>query len=368
MILRQLAGLLLLVAACEGGGVLPAASTFDGDDPPQGDSLNGATFTPEDREKADLYTVPKSLTIDKNKKIYLTFNDGPSRNLTPKILDCLLAQNVQATFFVTGERIAGNEDILRRQRDEGHTVANHLWKHQGDVELAQFTQWFDQQAAAMTATVGKMPCYFRYPGGTAPKEQEDLLKQRGCIDGGVGWDMDSLDWNFGPSERATRNEIPEDLRTSLVEWVVHQAKQVGGGVILFHDVQSITASRLCEIIPRLKAEGFTFAQLPRLQQGAPANGYIGESCRSDADCNYEGGVCLRPDARPDLDGYCTRPCTGTCANRPGRAPSTCVQVAAPNGAPVSFCAASCEAQSGCRAGTSCKPLGLPGGTTKNICF
>ncbi|MHC6180496.1 polysaccharide deacetylase family protein [Clostridium sp. JNZ X4-2] len=65
----------------------------------------------------------------KNKMIYLTFDDGPSTEVTEKILDILKAKNVKATFFVIGYKIKGHEEILKRIENEGHSVGLHTYTH-----------------------------------------------------------------------------------------------------------------------------------------------------------------------------------------------------------------------------------------------
>lgn len=71
---------------------------------------------------------------------FLAFDDGPLETTGP-ILDILAEHGVKAAFFVVGERIEGNEELLRRMRDEGHEIGNHTWSHQrltelDDVEIA----------------------------------------------------------------------------------------------------------------------------------------------------------------------------------------------------------------------------------------
>ena len=59
----------------------------------------------------------------------MTFDDGPSKALTPKLLDLLAAHHIKATFFVIGENAADHPEILKRAVAEGHEIANHSWSH-----------------------------------------------------------------------------------------------------------------------------------------------------------------------------------------------------------------------------------------------
>ena len=67
---------------------------------------------------------------DSNEKIaYLTFDDGPTKKVTPKILDILKQNNINATFFVIGKRVDENPEIIKRAYNEGNFIANHTYSH-----------------------------------------------------------------------------------------------------------------------------------------------------------------------------------------------------------------------------------------------
>src|SRR5204863_3705529 len=61
--------------------------------------------------------------------IAMTFDDGPSATLTPKLLDLLAAHHIKATFFVIGENVAEHPEIVARAAREGHEIGNHSWSH-----------------------------------------------------------------------------------------------------------------------------------------------------------------------------------------------------------------------------------------------
>ena len=92
---------------------------------------DGELTGPVDGETYSLVgiNIPTTLKLDTKHIFYPTFDDGPSPATTPKVLDVLKKHGVHATFFITGGNIAGNEALLQRERDEGHLVANHQWKH-----------------------------------------------------------------------------------------------------------------------------------------------------------------------------------------------------------------------------------------------
>src|SRR5688572_26412462 len=105
-----LAALSLVLAACAGNEDMHEDVLED--DASWGDSLPFG-------DKSDGYTVPSSLGLDKDKVVYLTFDDGPSAAHTPRILDILADHGAKATFFITGTSIAGNEAIIKRAAAEG---------------------------------------------------------------------------------------------------------------------------------------------------------------------------------------------------------------------------------------------------------
>jgi peptidoglycan/xylan/chitin deacetylase (PgdA/CDA1 family) len=343
--MRLRRGLLaLLVAACA-----PAVDDEHvHDDAEFGDSL------PWDEGKADGYGVPASLGLDKDRVVYLTFDDGPSPVHTPRVLDTLAAHGARATFFITGTSIAGNEALLRRMRDEGHIVANHQWSHRVATS-SQFRGWVTRERDLLRSIAGDMPLYFRYPYGAMASWKETILRAEGYADGGVGWDIDTLDWDFGPDGVASRPEVPAAYRRDFDGYVMMRLAQRGGGVMLFHDVQSITAQRLDGLLARLARDGYRFGELPRKRAG-----FIGDACDDDAGCGFAGGFCL--------GGLCTQACTATCPDRAGWPTTRCARLDDGEGASVQVCAQDCSAMA-CRAGAAdCVAATSPSGAARRVCW
>jgi peptidoglycan/xylan/chitin deacetylase (PgdA/CDA1 family) len=316
------------------------------DDAEIGDSL------PPDA-KADGYSVPASLGLDKRKIVYLTFDDGPSPVHTPRILDTLAAHGAKATFFITGRSIAGNEHLIRRMRDEGHIVANHQWSHVVATS-GQFRGYVTKERDLLREIAGEMPLYFRYPYGAMTTWKEGVLKQEGYLDGGVGWDVDTLDWDFGPDGVAARREVPAAYKRDFMGYVLFRTEQRGGGVMLFHDVQSVTAMHLDALLEELTARGYSFGELPRKR------GFIGSACEEDGDCSFEGAFCL--------GGLCTRACTGSCPDRPGFPTTRCARLSDGEGGEIDACAQDCSAAA-CRAeAAACVDAVSPAGATRRVCW
>jgi len=116
----------------------------------------------------NIYNLPS----DGQKKVYLTFDDGPSKDVTPLILDVLKSENIYATFFVLGSRVDQNPDILKRIYNEGHEIANHGYSHiysqiYGNTQtiLDEYNKCEDSIRNALG--ISEYNTYlFRYPGGS----------------------------------------------------------------------------------------------------------------------------------------------------------------------------------------------------------
>ncbi len=226
----------------------------NGDDEAAGDSVS------VENAGAIGVRVPASLNLDRRGKFYLTFDDGPSNAYTPRVLATLRAHHASATFFMTGANIAGNEAVIRDIAAQGHNIANHQWSHV-IATAAQLRTWIPREADLLDSIVGRrIPRLFRYPYGSGTAEKETVVKSFGYGDGGIGWDLDSLDWCFGNANHCDRASAA--YRNNYVEWVVSEARRLGGGVVLMHDIQGVTARNLDTILTRLEGLGYTFGSLP----------------------------------------------------------------------------------------------------------
>ncbi len=225
-----------------------------GDDQAAGDSVS------VENAGAIGVRVPASLNLDRRGKFYLTFDDGPSAAYTPRVLATLRAHRVTGTFFITGANIAGNESVIREIHTQGHIIANHQWSHV-IATPAQLRTWAPRERDLLDTIVGtRLPRLFRYPYGSGTAEKETILREFGYADGGIGWDVDTLDWCFGSTGRCDRASAA--YRSNYVEWVISEARRMGGGVMLFHDIQGITARNLDTILTRMEGLGYTFGALP----------------------------------------------------------------------------------------------------------
>jgi len=193
------------------------------------------------------------------KVAYLTFDDGPSKNITPRVLDILKQENVPATFFVLGSRVELNPDLLRRIYDEGHYVANHGYSHKYSQIYTSRDTVFDEYIKCENAIRNALnnqefnTYLFRFPGGSSggryakvKSEAKELLKNYG---------VNYTNWNCltGDAEGKT---TPEQIMQCL-----QQTMQGDGGIIvLMHDAsdKSYTADTLPMVISYLREQGYVF--------------------------------------------------------------------------------------------------------------
>ena len=184
------------------------------------------------------------------KGVSFTFDDGPDSKITPQILDVLAAENVKATFFIIGNKVEKNKDLLLRIYNEGHTIGNHSYSH--TIKLTMFsTSKLKKDIAKCSSCIEKVihqkPLFFRPPFGVTTPRYHRALKFLNMKS--IGWTLRSLD---------TVAETKEALYKKVV------TKIAPGSIVLFHDTQDITLSILTEIIHYCKKSGIEIVPLPEL--------------------------------------------------------------------------------------------------------
>src|SRR6184192_622570 len=127
--------------------------------------------------------------------IAMTFDDGPSATLTPKLLDLLAAHQIKATFFVIGENVAEHSEIVARAAREGHEIGNHSWSHPnfGKMSDDAVRRELRKTDDAIRAAIGASPKLLRSPyGSITAREKKWIADEFGYKT--VLWDVDPLDW------------------------------------------------------------------------------------------------------------------------------------------------------------------------------
>ena len=193
--------------------------------------------------------VPAFSLADEEKRIYLTFDDGPSTVVTNRVLDILREEGVQATFFIVSDRVAGREETLRRIVREGHTVGVHSKTHRyGEIYASDEALLGDVRACAETVEqiTGTKPRFYRFPYGGGTARQRDLLEAQGYTV--VGWNAVCGDTDLSLGAEAL---VKESLKTAGTR---------GNVVLLLHDgaPHKATAEALPAIISAFRARGYAF--------------------------------------------------------------------------------------------------------------
>lgn len=200
------------------------------------------------------------------KYAFLTFDDGPSKNITPKILDTLKKYNIKATFFLLGSVAKYNSNIVKRQVSEGHAIANHTYSHKYKVIYPNRkvnTKVFSEELLNTQDIVNNIfgeEVYMRvirFPGGSFEKWKNPMkeeLKNRG---------MHYIDWNIENGDGLKHNISTKEQMNKIkrqISWAESSNKNL---VILMHDAPSkkTTLEALPRIIEYIKSKGYEFRTL-----------------------------------------------------------------------------------------------------------
>ncbi|MCE7700281.1 MAG: polysaccharide deacetylase [Methanobacterium paludis] len=123
---------------------------------------------------------PSECDQNEKKVVYLTFDDGPSETVTNNILDTLKRENVKATFFVIGYKLQGREDVLKRMKNEGHSIGLHTFTHDYKKIYSNDTAFMDEMNRSgreLKNIIGYSPKIIRFPSGSCGHMDESLLNK-----------------------------------------------------------------------------------------------------------------------------------------------------------------------------------------------
>jgi len=200
---------------------------------------------------ATAITTELSTTGDSSgNEIHLTFDDGPSGEFTPQILDLLAQYDAKAVFFSIGNQVEGGAELLQRAVSQGHRIGNHTWSHASldGMSADTFAGEVGRTQDAISAAINETPTCLRPPYGAT----DDQTRDRAA---GLGlsvelWNIDPQDWSRPGVENIVSN-------------VVEHAGP--GAVVLMHDGggnRDQTIAALGQILERLSADGYRFTPIP----------------------------------------------------------------------------------------------------------
>lgn len=189
---------------------------------------------------------------NKEKKVYLTFDDGPTPEVTEWALNVLKAHNIKATFFCIGNNIEKYPDIFQKVIDGGHAIGNHTYNHLNGWNTDNNT-YFDNIAAAEKSIMDRLPSFlqnklFRPPYGKIKASQSAEVRKQGYKI--IMWDVLSADFDQAITQEKCLNNVIENT--------------CEGSIIIFHDsVKAYTnlSYALPKAIEYLKNKGFIFDKI-----------------------------------------------------------------------------------------------------------
>ena len=187
-----------------------------------------------------------------DKIVAITFDDGPDPEYTTQVLDLLAQYEVKATFFIIGKNAEKNPELVLRQYEEGHELANHTFTHPWTTSVHRLDKELKQTNEIIFSITGFRPTLFRPVGGQYTDAMINTAVKNGFKVVMWSWHQDTEDWaNPGVQK--------------IVDTVLTGTKP--GNVILFHDAggdRRQTLKALDKIIPELKKQGYQFLTISEL--------------------------------------------------------------------------------------------------------
>ena len=192
----------------------------------------------------------------KEKVLYLTFDAGYENGCTAKILDVLQKHEVPAAFFLVGNYLQKNADLVRRMVAEGHIVGNHTMHHPDMSKIsdkAAFSKELSDLEALFKEITGEtMPKYYRPPQGSYSEDNLRMAKELGYKT--VFWSLAYVDW------------VSDKQPTAEYAFSKLLPRTHNGAVILLHSTSQTNAEILDQLLERWKEMGYRFASLEELFQ------------------------------------------------------------------------------------------------------
>ena len=197
-------------------------------------------------EKVEEPVTEENLAEELPPRVALTFDDGPHRIYTKNLLDGLRERGVKATFFVVGENIPGNEELIRQMEEDGHLIGNHTYDHADISKLSDAENCRELQKTSdlVKKITGHQTAYVRPPFGNWKDSMDCRISMIS-----VKWTIDTLDWK-------SKNV------TEIVRKVMQQVSD--HDIILMHDYYATSVEAAFQVVDRLTAEGYEFVTVEDL--------------------------------------------------------------------------------------------------------
>ena len=182
--------------------------------------------------------------------IAMTFDDGPSPETTPRLLDILKQRNIKATFFMIGQNAERNPAIVKRILAEGHEIGNHSWTHPQLSKLSddRVTEEINKTQNAIKDASGYTPVLLRPPYGAITARQKEWIEKQFGLSV-IIWSVDPFDWKR-PGASVIEQRILSGARP--------------GAIVLSHDIHKQTVDAMPATLDALAAKGFKFVTVSQL--------------------------------------------------------------------------------------------------------
>lgn len=231
-------------------------------DPGTGPDNKGKSGNTEEPGAGDLPVVRE---IDPDKPmVALTFDDGPFARSTGSILDTLKAHDAVATFFVLGNRVPDNADILKRMVNEGHQIGNHSLSHKQltTLAVAELQYQIEKTQSAVKSVTGIEPVVMRPTYGSYNDELRQSIDMPVIL-----WSLDTRDWETREAAYVSK-QVLENVRD--------------GDIILMHDIYMSTADAVEIVVPELKSRGYQLVTISELYRARGVSLEAGKVYRREA--------------------------------------------------------------------------------------
>ena len=184
--------------------------------------------------------------FDGKKLVALTFDDGPSAETTPKLLDILYEKEVPSTFFTLGNMARNNPDIVKRAEKEGHVIASHTMYHQNlvTIPISSAESDINESKSVLKEILGHSVKYTRPPYGNTNSKVSKIIDTPLIL-----WSVDTEDW---------KSKDPE----KIVETAMSQIHD--GAIVLMHDIYPTTIEAMPKLIKTIREAGYEFVTITEL--------------------------------------------------------------------------------------------------------
>lgn len=193
------------------------------------------------------------------KRVFLTFDDGPTKQVTPYILNLLKSENIKANFFVIGTKVEQNPELVKREYEEGHFIGNHGYSHKYSTiysSVDSVLEEYNKNNNLIKRAIGNEnynSFIFRFPGGLVGGPYNDLKHEalQKLNENGIG----NVDWNA-----LTNDADGAKTKEAIMENFYKTVKDKTSVVLLMHDAADkiLTYETLPEIIKYFKENGYQF--------------------------------------------------------------------------------------------------------------